>query len=96
VKAFEIARLGAVGIYSDVSAYNGFVEHGEDGFVLPVDRQLWEEHIVLLLQDGALRQRLALRMLRKLATRRQELCADQSLAKRLLVDGHPDERRMAG
>ena len=58
-KFFDFVRMGAVGLYSDVSPYRGFIRDGVDGILLPNDPDLWVEAIVSLAQDTPRRQRMA-------------------------------------
>jgi hypothetical protein len=58
-KFFDFARMGAVGIYTDVEPYRGFVRDGEDGLLLPNDPALWERTIVELVEDEPRRRRMA-------------------------------------
>lgn len=58
-KFFDFARMGAVGIYTDVEPYCGFVRHGVDGLLLPNDPAAWSSAINELAADPARRQRLA-------------------------------------
>ena len=41
IKAFDAASLGAVGLYSAIPPYAGFVEDGVDGFLLENDPPAW-------------------------------------------------------
>ncbi|RYH31257.1 MAG: glycosyltransferase [Alcaligenaceae bacterium] len=54
-KFFDLARMGAVGIYSDVAPYNGFVRDGVDGLLIANDPDQWIAAIRALVHD---RQRL--------------------------------------
>lgn len=58
-KFFDFARMGAVGIYSDVAPYRDFVRHDIDGLLLPNDPSVWAQAIVQLANDPARRQRMA-------------------------------------
>lgn len=58
-KFFDFARMGAVGLYSDVPPYRGFVRDGVDGLLLPDDPAAWVQAIVALAADGPRRDRLA-------------------------------------
>ncbi|MEI2415954.1 glycosyltransferase family 1 protein [Orrella sp. JC864] len=69
VKFYDFARMGAVGLYSDTAPYAGFVQHGEDGLLLPNQPDLWAERIAELaakpeqlaqMADAACRRALAL------------------------------------
>lgn len=59
VKAFDAARLGAAGVYSNAAPYRGFVREGEDGLLLPTQPQAWAEAIAALAADPARRLALA-------------------------------------
>ena len=52
VKFYDYARMGAVGLYTDVEPYRGFVHDGIDGLLLPNDPQRWIETLVALAQPG--------------------------------------------
>lgn len=52
IKFFDYARCGAVGIYSRSNAYNDFVAHGIDGFLLDNNHTLWVETIVSLVNSA--------------------------------------------
>lgn len=54
-KFFDLTRLGAVGLYSNIKPYSDFIRHGVDGFLLPNDPQVWIETIVTLHQDKELK-----------------------------------------
>jgi hypothetical protein len=58
-KFFDFARMGAVGIYTDIEPYRGFVRHGVDGLLLPNDPVVWAATINELAADPARRQRMA-------------------------------------
>ena len=60
VKFYDYARMGAFGVYAEVPPYQGFVQHGQDGLLLPMDAEVWVQTLLRLSQDAALRQRLAL------------------------------------
>ena len=57
-KWFDYARMGAVGVYSDVSAYNSFVRDGVDGLLLPNNPSLWLKTILDLANDNSKRLQL--------------------------------------
>jgi hypothetical protein len=59
VKFFDIARTGAVGIYSDSKVYRSAVEHGRHGLLLPNDPERWVDSIAQLLRSPAQRAALA-------------------------------------
>lgn len=52
-KIYDIARCGAVGIYSTPSPYVDAIAHGEDGLLLKNDPDLWVETIHELVNDRA-------------------------------------------
>ena len=85
VKAFEMARLGAAGIYSDAAPYRSLVRHDVNGLSLPLDPGAWEQAIMDLLRDPARSRALAGTMARELEERRATLIADRSLLRRLLA-----------
>ena len=58
-KFFDFARMGAVGIYTDVDPYRSFIRHGVDGLLLPNDPDLWARTIVNLAADTARLGRMA-------------------------------------
>ena len=55
-KFFDIARAGAAGLYSDRAPYSGFVRDGEDGLLLPDDKDRWVEAILELAEDAPRRR----------------------------------------
>ncbi len=59
VKVFDAARLGAAGLFADVAPYRGFVRHGEDGLLLPMEPGAWADAIASLMADPERRLRLA-------------------------------------
>lgn len=58
-KYLDFVRCGAVGIYSDVAPYAGFVRHGVDGMLVSNEPEAWVETIVNLARNGEVRARLA-------------------------------------
>lgn len=58
-KFFDFARMGAVGIYTDVAPYRGFVRDGIDGLLVPNEPAAWVEAIAALAADAPRRQRMA-------------------------------------
>ncbi|KPK56381.1 MAG: hypothetical protein AMS22_01350 [Thiotrichales bacterium SG8_50] len=58
-KFFDFVRCGAVGIYSDVAPYAGFVRNGVDGLLLKNDPDAWVEAILGLVGDREARERMA-------------------------------------
>ncbi|MFN9621666.1 MAG: glycosyltransferase [Cyanobacteriota bacterium] len=59
VKFVDAARCGAAGLYSDRVPYRGFIRHEIDGLLLPDQPQNWLEAIETLMDDSAMRRRLA-------------------------------------
>ncbi|MFC0253167.1 hypothetical protein ACFFJK_14800 [Massilia consociata] len=57
-KFFDFARMGAVGIYSNVAPYRDFIQDGVDGILLPNEPELWVETILDLSLDTQRRQRM--------------------------------------
>jgi hypothetical protein len=89
VKALDLSRMGAAGIYSDEAPYRSFVQDGIDGLLLPLDAGLWEENIIALLSDVSRRRAIAAAMARKLSIQRRALLSDRGLMNRLLADPLP-------
>jgi glycosyltransferase involved in cell wall biosynthesis len=58
-KFFDFVRCGAVGIYSDVAPYSGFVRDGVDGLLVRNDPHTWVEAIQRLVRDDELRAKMA-------------------------------------
>ena len=58
-KFFDYTRMGAVGLYSDVSPYRGLVRDGVDGVLLDNDPAVWVETILTLAQDERKRASIA-------------------------------------
>jgi hypothetical protein len=58
VKFFDLARLGAVGVYSDVEPYRSVVRHGVDGLLLPDAPQAWVDAVEQLAADAPARARM--------------------------------------
>jgi hypothetical protein len=58
-KFFDFARMGAVGIYSDVAPYRGFIRDGVDGVLLRNEPELWVKTILELSTDVPRRKRIA-------------------------------------
>lgn len=53
VKFIDYTRQGAIGLYSRVPPYEGFVRDGVDGVLLPDDPVAWVEAIVRWVDDAA-------------------------------------------
>jgi hypothetical protein len=50
-KFFDYARMGAVGLYSDVAPYRGFVRDGQDGLLLANDPSVWVDALLALARN---------------------------------------------
>jgi len=59
-KVFDITRLGAAGIYSNVTPYKEKVVHGKTGFLCTNDQDKWVAALTMLLRDQELRTSLYL------------------------------------
>ena len=57
-KWFDYARMGAVGLYSDMPAYNAFVRNAVDGVLLPNNPSVWLDTILELANNNAKRLKL--------------------------------------
>jgi len=58
-KFFDFVRMGAVGIYTNIEPYRGFIRDGVDGLLLENDPDLWVRTIIMLAGDESLRHRMA-------------------------------------
>lgn len=58
-KFFDFARMGAVGLYSDVAPYSDFIRDGIDGILLPNDPSAWVAAINALATDDHRRSIMA-------------------------------------
>ncbi len=84
IKFLDAASSGAVGVYSDLPPYRGFVGHGRDGFLAPNDPDRWTETLVDLLQaPGRIAE--AARACRETAGRRRPIAAATAFWRRLLI-----------
>lgn len=59
IKIFDIAALGAAGIYSNRPPYNAVVEHGVNGLLLDNDPLLWRKAIKWLIERPEELQQMA-------------------------------------
>lgn len=50
-KIFDITRLGAAGIYSDLKPYTGKIIHGQTGLLCINDHKKWVEALLMLLHN---------------------------------------------
>lgn len=58
-KFFDFTRMGAVGIYTDIPPYRGFIRDGIDGFLVPNNADAWVETIIAVSQDLERLQKMA-------------------------------------
>jgi hypothetical protein len=58
-KFYDYSRLGAAGIYTNVSPYRGFIRDGVDGLLLGNDPKEWAAAILALAADETRRTRIA-------------------------------------
>ena len=77
-KFFDFARMGAVGIYSDVAPYRGFIRDGVDGILLPNEMTLWTDTIAQLAGDEARRTRMAQEARNRALALVKQSCADEN------------------
>jgi hypothetical protein len=56
----DYARMGAVGIYTDVAPYSDHVHHANDGLLLPNSPEFWVKQILDLASDPAKRSQMRL------------------------------------
>ena len=60
-KLFDITRMGAAGVYSNVTPYAGKIIHGETGYLCTNEPDKWVAAITQLLSDTELRSSLYLK-----------------------------------
>jgi len=58
-KFFDVSRCNAVGIYSDVPPFTGFIQDGEDGLLLPNEPTHWVDAITDLVNHPQRRAAMA-------------------------------------
>jgi hypothetical protein len=58
-KFFDFARMGAVGIFSNVEPYRSFVQHGVDGLLVENEPDAWLEAISWLVANVQRREEMA-------------------------------------
>ena len=58
-KFFDFARMGAVGLYSDVAPYSDFIRDGIDGVLLPNEPSAWVTALNALAKDDHRRNTMA-------------------------------------
>ena len=75
IKVYDAARLGAVGLFSDVEAYRSAVRNGVDGLLLPWDAGVWAQAVMDLLADPARRIRLTDAMRARISASRSSIIA---------------------
>jgi hypothetical protein len=84
IKFLDAASSGAVGVYSDLPPYHGFVEHGRDGFLAANDPDCWSDTLIDLLHaPGRLAE--AARACRETAGRRRPVAAATAFWRELLI-----------
>lgn len=59
VKVMDIARLGAVGLYSRREPYSSVIQHGETGLLLENDAMIWCDALAWLVENPAEIARMA-------------------------------------
>lgn len=59
IKWLEYSACGIAGVYADLSPYNNCIKHGETGLLAGNEPEQWFRAISLLIENSALRQRLA-------------------------------------
>ena len=64
-KFFDITRLEAVGIYSNLKPFRGFINHNHDGILLDNNIDDWIEKISFLLDNSDVREKLFLNALKR-------------------------------
>lgn len=67
-KFLDNTRMGAAGVYADVTPYSGFVRHDVDGLLVPMSPLAWTDALVALVRDGERRRALALAARRRVVT----------------------------
>ena len=66
-KFFDITRLGAVGLYSDLEPFNKFINNNHDGILLKNNIEDWTKKIIYLIDNKKERERLFSNALKRLA-----------------------------
>ena len=64
-KFFDIARLEAVGIYSNLKPFSEFIHDNHDGILLDNNVDDWTEKISYLLDNSDVRERLLVNALKR-------------------------------
>ncbi len=64
-KFFDITRLDAVGIYSNLKPFSNFIHHNHDGILLDNNVDDWTEKISYLLDNSDVRERLLVNALKR-------------------------------
>jgi hypothetical protein len=67
-KFYDYARMDAVGLYSDISPYRGFIRDGIDGFLLNNEPALWTEKLLVLAHDEQQRKLMSEQIKQRLTT----------------------------
>jgi hypothetical protein len=60
-KLFDITRMGAAGVYSNVTPYAGKIIHGETGYLCTNEPDKWVATLTRLLNNEVLRTSLYLK-----------------------------------
>ena len=66
-KFFDITRLGAVGLYSNLEPFNKFINNNHDGILLKNNIEDWSKEIFYLLDNKKERKRLFSNALKKIS-----------------------------
>ncbi len=64
-KFFDITRLEAVGIYSNLKPFRDFINHNHDGILLDNNIDAWIEKISFILDNSDVREKLFLNALKR-------------------------------
>jgi len=59
-KFFDFARMGAVGVYSDVEPYRGFIRNGADGLLVENKPDVWVRALEMLASAPSMRSKMAI------------------------------------
>ena len=57
-KVFDITHAGAVGIYTNHFVYSSIIEHRSNGYLLPMDKEIWVNSIIELTENETMRQEI--------------------------------------
>jgi hypothetical protein len=73
VKFYDYARMQAVGLYSNVPPYQGFIREAEDGFLLANEPALWVEKLLQCADNITQRQEMLIKINARLHESQPEL-----------------------